>query len=296
MKKILVNSDHKRLDNFLVEHLKINKSSVNKIINSNVVYINSKLITKNGTAIYVNDIIEIHDIEKKKDDNHKQYDFNIDIKYEDNDLIIVYKPSGMLTHATLYNELETLENAIRFYAKNQWEPLILHRLDKDTSGLLIFAKNKKTQEIMLEKFQNKEIIKKYYAIVNQPLNNNHLLIDVPISRSNDNKMKMIAGNFKNAKQALTEVYVKKNWKKFALLDILLHTGRTHQIRVHMKYINHPIFNDPLYSYNKTDDEYGQYLMAYKLEFDHPISKQKISICIDMDQEFINLIEKIQNEI
>ncbi len=288
-----VKSDCKRLDKYLVDNTDFNRSLVNKLIDDKLVLVNNQVAYKAGMNLNAGDEVSILEAESKKEIELLPYDYPIDIKYEDEHIIIVYKPSGMLSHPTQYDEQDTMQNALLAYSKNKWEPLIVHRLDKDTSGLIIYAKNKSSQEKMLDIFANRKIEKKYYALVHQKLNKEHVMIDVPISRSSDSKMKMVAGDFKNAKPSLTEVWVLKTWNKFSLLDILLHTGRTHQIRVHMKYINHPIINDPLYSSDRSDNSYNQYLMAYYLKFINPFDNKQIEIKIDMDKEFLAMMDDIE---
>lgn len=297
LKWIVTNPE--RLDHFLVQKLNISRSKITTLIKNGQILVNNSIQTKAGFNLNVNDtvnLIAINDDSNNKV-NSRPYEITLDIKFEDDNLIIVNKPSGLLTHSTIYEESENLINALRTYAKNQWTPYLIHRLDKDTSGLIVFAKNEKTQAMMLDLFQQRAIRKKYYAIVHHHFHENHLIIDVPISRANDNKMKMVAGDRgKNTKSAITEVFLLKNWKKYALLDILLHTGRTHQIRVHLNYINHPIVNDPLYSNIKSNSDYHQYLMAYYLGFIHPITKQNIEIKIELEPEFKKLINEIEKMI
>ncbi len=292
-KTIQAQQDYKRLDKCLVDNSDLNRSLVNKLIDDQLVLVNDIVAKKAGMNINCGDTITILSSEPNETIEIKPYKYQLDIKYEDEHIIIVYKPSGMLSHPTQYNEQESMLNALYYYSKATWIPLIVHRLDKDTSGLIIFAKHKEAQDKMLEMFANRTITKKYYALVHKKLTKEHIMINVPISRSSDNKMKMVAGEFKNAKQSLTEAWTIQTWNKYSLLDVLLHTGRTHQIRVHMKYINHPIINDPLYSSDRSDNLYHQYLMAYYLKFINPFDQKQIEIEIDMDQEFKDMIKEIE---
>ncbi|MGL4950804.1 MAG: RluA family pseudouridine synthase, partial [Mycoplasma sp.] len=266
---IIIKEKIERLDKFLVSELGISRSKITNMITDGKVFINSEIAHKPGQELNIDDVITYQDNNVNEDKSLIPYEFNLDIHYEDDDLLIVYKPSGMLTHQTQFNENNTLMNALHYYSKGKFETLLIHRLDKDTSGLLIFAKNEKAQKLLLDMTQNREIIKRYYAIVNGKMKKDKAIINVPICRANDNRLKMVAGEGKNPKEALTEYETIKTWEHYSLLNIRLHTGRTHQIRVHLRYINHPIVNDPLYSFNNYESDYHQYLMAYSLEFIHP---------------------------
>lgn len=278
---------------FLADKLKVNRSKITKLIKSDLIAVNQVLISKPGYEVHANDLIEI----MENDNSDLEYvllphEADLDIKYEDEDLIVIYKPSGVLSHSSQYNEQDTIQNIVLWHAKNQYVPKLVHRLDKYTSGLMIFAKNDNAQQLLQKMFENRQIIKKYYALVHSVPKHNHLKINVPIARANDNKLKMVAGDGKLSKPALTEVFIKEKYNKSCLLDIILHTGRTHQIRVHLKYINTPIINDHLYGADHEVTGYGQYLMAYSLQFMHPIKNKSIGVTIDLDDEFKILIEKL----
>lgn len=287
-------SNTNRLDMFLADKLKVNRSKITKLIKSGLITVNQIVISKPGFDIHVNDVIEI----MEKDNTDEQYVLlshkaDLDVKYEDDDLIIIYKPSGVLSHSSQYNEQDTIQNIVLWHANNKYVPKLVHRLDKNTSGLMIFAKNDNAQQLLQKMFENRQIIKKYYALVHSIPKHEHLKINVPIARANDNRLKMVAGDGKLSKPALTEVFIKEKYNKSCLLDIILHTGRTHQIRVHLKYINTPIINDHLYGADHEVTDYGQYLMAYHLQFTHPIKNKSIEILIDLDKEFLALIEKLK---
>lgn len=153
----------------------------------------------------------------------------------------------------------------------------------------MFAKTSEAQQKLLTMFEKREIVKKYYALVHHKLVRHHLMVNVPIGRANDQSLKMIAGDAKNAKPASTEIEVIKQWAKYSLLDITLHTGRTHQIRVHLKYINHPIINDLLYSNLPPVNADAQLLMAYYLAFKHPISEQAVTCKLELEPRFMELM-------
>ncbi len=298
--KIVVNNDGARLDVFLSNNLKITRNKSLKLIKESLVLVNDRIITKAGYVLKVNDqifIIEKPNEESNKKIKYEKFKYKLKIIYEDEYLMIVYKPSNMLSHQTIFEEKNCLYNALEYYFEQKQinqKPLLVHRLDKDTSGLVLVAKEDKTLLELQKLFEERKIIKKYYAIVHNQFNEEKIIINVPIARSRSNKLKMIATEKgKNVKFAITEVSLIKNFKHFALIDILLKTGRTHQIRVHLKYINHSILNDPLYGVDKDTTSYGQFLMAYYLEFEHPITKQKIVKKIEMDKEFVDIIKKLE---
>ncbi|MGL4951799.1 MAG: RluA family pseudouridine synthase [Mycoplasma sp.] len=289
---IKIKSKVQRLDKHLVETLNLSRSKITHMISNGNILINDEVARKPGLELEVGDIISYKASDIDENLSLEPYAFDLKILFEDDSLLVVYKPSGMLSHPTQHNEKDTLMNALKYYSKDKFVPLMVHRLDKDTSGLLIFAKNEQAQSKLLEMMQARKIVKKYYTIVNGKVTKDNALINVPICRANDNKLKMVAGEGKNPKEALTGFEVIKRWETHTLLDITLHTGRTHQIRVHMKYINHPIVNDPLYSFNRYESTYHQYLMAYALKFNHPITKKVVNIKIDYDNEFKSIIKDL----
>lgn len=291
---ITVHLNNIRLDKYLTEVWnETNRSQITKMIKDGNISINNKVITKPGFMVFVNDIVSFVANSEVEQKVLVGFDAPLKITYEDDDLIVVYKPSGVLTHPTHFDEIDTLQNIVINYAHQKFYPKLIHRLDKDTSGLVIFAKNDVAQHALLKMFENREITKKYYAIVHGNPKHRHLLIDVPIARGNGEKLKMVPGEGKNVKTAVTEVNLLQGYQKYSLLDIILHTGRTHQIRVHLKYLNLPIINDPLYGIDGQMTAYNQFLMAYHLAFKQPLTDKEIIITIDYDQEFIDFLANIK---
>ncbi len=300
--KIKVDENNVRIDIYLAKKLDKSRTKISSLIRDNCIYVNNKVVLKGGLLVFQDDIIEIkeikHDPNQENKNNLKLEPFNFDLKilYEDEFLIIVYKPSGMLSHPTKFNENNTLMNALQHYFNNSTNFYLVHRIDKDTSGLVLIAKNEKILLDLQKLFENHEIVKKYYALVHNQLHKDHILIDIPIGRSRQNKLKMISSsNSKNAKQAISEVYLVKNFHHHSLLEVIIKTGRTHQIRVHLKYINHPIVNDPLYGIEKNCSKYGQYLMAYYISFIHPVTKKIIEQKIELDKEFKDIIKQMEKD-
>ena len=167
-------------------------------------------------------------------------------------------------------------------------PGIVHRIDKDTSGLLIIAKNNKTHEILSNYFQNKSIIRTYIALVKGELKTNTATIDAPIGRSDKDRKKM-AVTSKNSKNAVTHLEVLKRYKGYTLVKLKLDTGRTHQIRVHMTYIGHPVYNDPVYTNDKCS-EFGQFLHSYSMEFIHPTTNKKMYFECELPDDFKDFLK------
>ncbi len=299
MKKIVVKKDDVRLDVFLSDELNISRSKIQDKINNGLITVNNNVATKNGIKLFTNDVVSINDeplvaVEDNKNNSFKPFDFKLKIVYEDDYLLIVYKPSGMLTHPTKYQEENTLLNALTNYLNTNF--FLVHRIDKDTSGLVLIAKDEKVYQQLLKMFENRMITKKYYALVHNRFNIDHFIIDIPIGRSKDNHLKMSTSrNSKNAKNSISEVNVIKNYQHHALVDVNLKTGRTHQIRVHLKHINHPIVNDPLYGIEKQTTNYGQCLIAYYISFIHPKTNCLIEQKIDLDEEFKYIIKTIENK-
>lgn len=290
----IVHFNNIRLDKYLTEVWnENNRSQITKMIKDGCISVNDKVITKPGFMVFMNDKVDFAASDISLSKILQGFAAPLKIEYEDDDLLIVYKPSGMLTHPTHFEEPDTLLNIVINYANGKYYPKLIHRLDKDTSGLVIFAKHDSAQQALLKMFENREIIKKYYAIVHGNPKHRHLLIDIPIARGNGEKLKMVAGEGKNVKNAVTEVNLLQAYHKYSLLDVTLHTGRTHQIRVHLKYLNLPIVNDPLYGIDGQTTVYNQFLMAYHLAFKQPLNNKEIKITIDLDQEFSTFLSTIE---
>ncbi|MGL4617145.1 MAG: RluA family pseudouridine synthase [Mycoplasmoidaceae bacterium] len=298
MKKIINKTfNEERVDKFLVFELKISRNKVLSLIKDLKVKINDEWVQKPGQLLFLDDEVTIYNI--KTINIMKPIKMKLDIIYEDNNYLIVNKPSGLLVHSSSFNEENTLAAGIKHYfqSKNiqfpdddyRWG--ICHRLDKDTSGLLIIAKNLKVQEIFMELIKNKSVKREYIAIINKRLETNKIKIDVPIKRNKKGKLKMIPSNDFDAKDAITFVEKVIDYDNFSLIRCILETGRTHQIRVHLKYLKRPIVNDPLYGNNKIYNKYGQYLYASKIEFEDPFTKEWKSFKAHLPKEFNDFIKE-----
>ena len=291
---IVEDNEGKRIDSYLSEKLDLSRSKVQKLIKEEKVLVNDKVVNssysvKIGDEIIVDDEL---DYEIKVDPE----DIPLNIIYEDDDLLIINKESGMVVHPAPGHYTGTLVNALLFRYKDlagdKFRPGIVHRLDKDTSGLMLVAKNEFTLEKLSEMISKKEVERKYLAIVDGVIKEDSGEIDAPIGRDRNNRQKMAVTDV-NSKNAITHFRVLDRFNNHTLIECILDTGRTHQIRVHMAYIGYPVSNDPLYGKGKAD-EYGQLLHSYSIKLKHPRTGKELSYEIDLPEEFKNRLEIIKN--
>ena len=282
-----------RLDEYVKNKFDVSRSKAQKLNADNLVLVN-KEHKNNSYIVEENDIVELIKNKEYIPSKFKKENIPLDIVYEDKDLVIINKPSGMVVHPASGNYENTLVNAL-IYRYNLDDTNvrsgIAHRIDKDTSGLVIVAKNDKTLELLTDMFKNKEIKKTYVAIVDGVINNKSATINAPITRDVKDRKKMMVG--KDGKNSITHFYVIKTFKNNTYISLNLETGRTHQIRVHMAYIGHPVTNDKVYG--KENTSFGQYLHASKLEFIHPITKKEIIVEAPLPEEFIEKLKELEGE-
>ena len=213
--------------------------------------------------------------------------------------MVVNKPSGMVVHPAPGNYHGTLVNALMYHTKNlsdingEERPGIVHRIDKDTSGLLLISKNNEVHRILSDDFKYKRVKRKYIALVHGIIDANNGKIDAPIGRSESDRKKMAVTD-KNSKKAVTNFTVLERFKNYTLVELILETGRTHQIRVHMDYIGHPVVNDPVYGRRKVINDYGQMLHAAYLGFNHPINHKFMEFYREPEKEFNDIVEMFRN--
>lgn len=293
--KIIVNEANERLDKYLAANTDYSRVMISKMIDAEYIKVNDKL-EKASYKVRENDYIEILDGFKEETDITPTK-MDINIVYEDEHIIIVNKPSGLVVHPGSGNYDNTLVNGLMYYTNSlsdvngEERPGIVHRIDKDTSGLLMVAKTNEAHQILTEYFKNKDVKREYLALITGVFPHETATIDAPIGRDPKDRKKMTV-TADNSKEAVTHLKVIKRYREHTLVSLKLETGRTHQIRVHMKYIGYPVFNDPVYT-NKKTTEFGQFLHSHKMEFDHPITKEHMSFECPMPtemQEFINSLE------
>ena len=282
-----------RLDEYIKTKYDMSRSKAQKLNDDNLIFVNGE--HKNNSYIVEDkDIIELIENKEYVPSKFKGENIPLDIVYEDEDIVIINKASGMVVHPASGNYENTLVNALIYRYNLDDKNVrsgIVHRIDKDTSGLVIVAKNDKTLELLTEMFKNKEIKKTYLAIVDGVINNKSGTINAPITRDVKDRKKMMVG--KDGKNSITHFYVLKTFKNNTYLSLNLETGRTHQIRVHMAYIGHPITNDKVYG--KENTSFGQYLHASKLEFIHPITKKEIIVEAPLPIEFEEKLKELEGE-
>lgn len=298
MKKIISDNKGKRIDAYISEKEEITRTTAQRLIEAGNILVNGKK-QKSSYKVSIGDIITIEEVEAKLIELKAQ-DIPIEIIYEDNDIIVVNKPKGMVVHPGNGNSEGTLVNAIMAICKDslsgiggEIRPGIVHRLDKDTSGLLIVAKNDKAHVNISEQIKNHEVKKTYIALVRGIIKENEATIDMPIGRSNSDRKKMAVT--KNGKNAITHIKVLKRYdNKYTLLEINIETGRTHQIRVHLSHIGYPIIGDYIYSNGKNEfGVVGQCLHAKRLEFKHPTSGKKIILEASLPEYFENILHELE---
>jgi len=296
-KELIVESDEpKRIDAYISEKTEYSRTAVQRLIEENKIVVNGK-IEKASYKVQIGDKIEIEE-EPAKEIELKAQDIPLEILYEDKDIIIVNKPKGMVVHPANGNPDGTLVNAIMSICKDslsgiggEIRPGIVHRLDKNTSGAIIIAKNDKAHINLSEQLKNHEIKKTYIALVRGVVKENNATINMPIGRSKKDRKKMDVD--KNGKEAITHFKVLKRYSNCSLLEINIETGRTHQIRVHLSHIGYPIIGDDVYSNgkNKWNIE-GQCLHAKSLEFAHPITGEKMHIEAELPEYFQKILEDL----
>lgn len=301
MKEYIVSQEEKgkRLDTYIPSvDTDITRTSAQRLIEDGNILVNGKN-AKVSYKIQENDKISV-EIPEPKQIELKAQNIPIEIIYEDSDIIVVNKPKGMVVHPANGNPDGTLVNAIMAICKDslsgiggEIRPGIVHRIDKDTSGLLIVAKNDNAHVKMSERIKNHEVKKTYIALVRGVFKENEATIDMPIGRSTSDRKKMAVN--KNGKNAITHIKVLKRFDKYTLLQVNIETGRTHQIRVHLSHIGYPIVGDYTYSNGKNEfDVIGQCLHAKKLEFKHPITQKDMCLEAELPQYFKDILDKLKD--
>lgn len=280
-----------RLDKFLEENLEINRSQIKKnIVDGNILLNNNKV--KAGYSLKLNDEITV---EYEDDFSLSPEKIDFDVLYEDDYLAVISKPQDLVVHPGAGNKSGTLVNGLLYKFKELSNPIdhdrpgIVHRLDKDTSGLMLIAKKDEAYYKLVEMFKNRQIDKHYLAICHGNIYED-FDVKAPIGRDPNNRIKMKVID-ENSKEAYTSFKVLENFDKYTLLDVHLHTGRTHQIRVHLAYVNHPVVGDEVYGIKNKFKINKQLLHAYILKFNHPISGEELEIRDNFPKRFEDFINK-----
>ncbi len=295
--RIVVSKDEEliRLDMFLTKNLEESRSNISKHIKDGTIKVNGNVV-KTGYLLREGDLIEYE--EWCEVSEVVPEDIPLDIYYEDESIIVVNKKSGMVVHPGNGNNNGTLANALMFHTNNLSDingmdrPGIVHRIDKDTSGLLLVSKTNEAHRILSDAFKEHKIKRKYIALVSGVISEDNGKIVAPIGRSEKDRKKMCITD-KNSKEARTNFTVLERYKNATLVECILETGRTHQIRVHMAYIKHPVVNDSVYGNNVIND-YGQMLHAKYIGFEHPINGKFMEFECPLEEEFMSILDKFRN--
>ena len=296
--KLEVNSDFDRLDSFLISKVDKSRSKIQSMIKSGNIRVNGNVV-KPSCYLHIWDIVEVDDVvEEVLSANPEKMD--LDIVYEDDDVIVVNKANGVVVHPAVGNTTGTLVNGLMYHSKNlssingEFRPGIVHRIDAYTTGLLMVAKNDRAHEILAKQLEEKKTHRVYWALVWGVIPNDTGTIDAPIGRDSNDRKKMCVTAV-NSKKAITHFRVLERYKNATLIELSLETGRTHQIRVHMNYIGYPIVNDPVYGRRKLIDESGQCLHAKTLGFVHPTSGREMIFDSELPNCFVNILNKFKEE-
>ena len=290
-----VDIEEVRLDNYLASVMDKSRSQVTKMIKSGEILVNGESV-KAGYLVKLGDLISVNHEEESMDVLPEK--MNLDIVYEDDDVIVVNKGNGVVVHPAPGNYHGTLVNGLLYHSnlssKNgEFRPGIVHRIDAYTTGLLMVAKNNRAHEILARELEEKKTYRKYIALVWGVISEDTGEIDAPIGRSENDRKKMAINP--KGKNAVTHFKVLKRYKNATLVELRLKTGRTHQIRVHMDYINHPVVNDPVYGKRKLIDDSGQCLHAKTLGFIHPSTGEYMEFDSELPLEFLNILKLFEEE-
>lgn len=295
---MIVEESGQRIDKYIAEKQEISRVAVQRLIEEENILVNGKA-TKSSYLTQVGDVVTIQ-IPEVKEIGLQPQELPLDVIYEDEDIIVINKAKGMVVHPAAGNPDGTLVNAIMAHCKGklsgiggELRPGIVHRLDKDTSGLLVIAKNDKAHLAMSEQIQNREVKKTYLALVRGIVPENEATIKMPIGRSTKDRKKMAVTP--KGKEAITHFKVLERFEKYTYLEVKIETGRTHQIRVHMAEIGHPVVGDMVYSNGKNEFQIeGQMLHAHRLEFKHPITKKDMCLEAPLPEYFVNIVSDLRN--
>lgn len=298
MQEFEIKEELGRIDSALSTMLDFSRSKIVKMIKEGLILVNGET-TKSSYQLRIGDKVSVGEyVEEEMSAEPEKMD--LDIVYEDDDVIVVNKANGVVVHPAIGNNHGTLVNGLLYHSKNlsdvngEFRPGIVHRIDAYTTGLLMVAKNNEAHNILAEELARKETTRKYWALVWGVINHDTGTIDAPIGRDNVDRKKMCV-TATNSKPAVTHFRVLERYKNATLIELNLETGRTHQIRVHMDYIGYPVVNDPVYGKRKIIDETGQCLHAKTLGFIHPRTHEYMEFNSELPECFTNIMEILKNE-
>ena len=302
MKQFIVKREEigKRIDAYISsKDEQISRTAVQRLIEEEIILVNGNK-TKASYKVQENDKVEIQEV-KPKEIELKAQEIPLEVIFEDKDIIVINKPKGLVVHPAVGNPDGTLVNAIMAICKDtlsgiggEIRPGIVHRLDKDTSGVLIVAKNDNAHINISDQIKNHETEKTYLALVRGIVKENEATINMPIGRSSKDRKKMAVT--RDGKNAITHFKVLKRYEKYTLLEIIIETGRTHQIRVHLSHIGYPVVGDCTYSNGKNDfNVEGQMLHAKKIKFKHPETKKEMELEAKLPEYFQKILDDLDSK-
>ena len=289
--------ENKRIDNYLSETLDISRSQIQKYIKENYITVNNQEV-KSSYVLKETDEIEVNIKEEEMIISATPEKMDLNIVYEDDDVIVINKPNGMVVHPGNGNYSHTLANGLMYHSKlsdinGSFRPGIVHRIDAYTTGLLMVAKNNFAHASLAKQLEEKTVTRKYIALVWGVIKSDTGTIDAPIGRDKLDRKKMAVTDI-NSKKAITHFKVLERLNNATLIELSLETGRTHQIRVHMNYIGHPVVNDPVYGKRKLIDSTGQCLHAKVIGFNHPRTNKYLEFDSELPECFTNILNKFRD--
>ncbi len=296
--KVMKEDEFKRIDKLLADIIEdVSRSQIQSWLRDEHVQVNGAPV-KSNYKVQRDDYIS-WSIPEVKPLELEAESIDLDVVFEDQDVIVVNKPSGMVVHPAAGHERGTLVNALLYHCDDLSgingveRPGIVHRIDKDTSGLLMVAKNDKAHESLVQQLMNKSVERRYVAIVHGSISHEYGTVDAPIGRDPKDRQRMAVVD--GGREAVTHFQVLEHFADFSYVECKLETGRTHQIRVHMRYINHPLAGDPKYGPRKTLELDGQALHAKSLGFTHPRTREWKFFEVEPPEEFNTTLEYLRNK-
>lgn len=290
--------DGLRIDKALRDKIDLSRTKLQKLIAEGLVCVDEEPV-KSNYKVKLDEEITV-DVPEEVEYVVKPHRMDLDIVYEDDDIIILNKEKGMIVHPTASTKELTLVEGVLYHCgklsdvNGVLRPGVVHRIDKDTTGLIIMAKNNQAHEFLAQQLANHEMGRKYYALVHGVIGHDHGTIDAPIGRDPYDRQKMTVTD-KNSKDSITYFTVVERFQDHSLIECALKTGRTHQIRVHMEYIGYPVVNDPKYTFRKQKGD-GQLLHAHELTFVHPTTKESMTVNADLPAYFKGYLQKLREEV
>ena len=294
--ELIIKESGIRLDKALADLTELSRSQANEAIKNGNILVNGKAV-KAKYSVKEGDLVT-YDLPEPEVLEYEAEYIPLDIVYEDDDVAVVNKPQGMVVHPSVGHTSGTLVNALMYHIHDLSSingvvrPGIVHRIDKDTSGLLMIAKNDRSHQALAEELKDKKSLRKYLAIVHGNISNDRGVIEAPIGRSEKDRKKQAVTA--KGKPAVTHFKVLERFGNYTLVELTLETGRTHQIRVHMAYIGHPVAGDPLYGPRKTLKGNGQFLHAQTLGFTHPTTGESLRFSVEPPAIFQETLENLRH--